>query len=206
MSGSPPSKRAKVEHDADDAPQRDPTEWTLQEHQQCGKDIHTWYKLIEFYIDEMHQKKMHRKTAHGRYHSNDEEIERTYSMCLFYKRKQRSSFDDFPSAFKSELEDCMYRDYDGKDGCTTQVYYNQSGKGLTPSDGPDPTPLDSKPYLTDEDHAKLRSLNLKYVAFMDKCIAHAKRHAKRRRNHSEFNKMKRFRERVFQHGLNESVA
>ena len=101
-----------------------------------------------------------------------------------------------------ELEDCMYRDFKGEEGCTTQVYYNQTGDDLRPSEGPDPAPLDDSPHMTGQDDAKIQSLNTYFVAFLDKCIAIAARHAKRRNHHSaEFKKMKAYRRRVVKHAL-----
>ena len=177
------------------------TEWTLQDHQTCGKDIRTWFKLIDFYIEEVHKKKMFQMKRTGRFYPNSPEVESAYRKYLFHNKKRRTSFDDFPCAFKCELEDCMYRDHKDKEDCTINVYYNLSVDDLKPSEGPDLTPLDPDPNMTDADHATLKNLNVEYVAFMDKCIAFAKHHAKRRKDHSEFKKMKKFRARVVKYAL-----
>ena len=58
-------------------------EWTLEDHKVCAKDIHAWFNLIDFYIEEMHEKKMVQKTVHGRFHPNDKDVDRTYKLCLF---------------------------------------------------------------------------------------------------------------------------
>ena len=177
------------------------TEWTLQDHQTCGKDIHAWQNLFDFYIEEVHKKKMHKKKRTGRFHPNSPEVDVAYRKYLFHNKKSRTSFDDFPCSFKCELEDCMYRDHEGKEGCTTNVYYNQSGDDLKPSKGPDVTPLDPDPNMTDADLETLKHLNVEYVEFMDKCITLALCHAKRRKDHSEFKKMRKFQARVVKYAL-----
>ena len=78
--------------------------WTLDEHVQCAKDTSAWFNRVNFYIDQMHDCKFEpKRQKKGKFKPLTEEADQLYCRALFYKKLGRSSFDVFPSSFKSPL-------------------------------------------------------------------------------------------------------
>lgn len=168
--------------------------WSMEDHERCSRDLTAWFNRVDFYIKEVNAKKCIRKRT--RYHPRTKSVASLLSKWLFYGKAARSNFDAFPSAFQCELENCMFRKYEGTPECTVSVYYGSVSDDLTPSGEADPEPLDNSPDLVPSDLATIQEMNRKYVAFMDKCIAVAKAHARMRRCNVTFQKMVKFRNHI----------
>ena len=95
--------------------------WTLDEHVQCAKDTSAWFNCVNFYIDQMHDCKFEpKRQKKGKFKPLTEEADQLYCRALFYKKLGRSSFDVFPSSFKCILEECMFREHEHDERCTTR--------------------------------------------------------------------------------------
>lgn len=78
----------------------------IVKHLKLSGDVHKWYNIRDFLIEEMHKKKSTLKRM--KYHIVDSLAKQYYLNVLFSNRKGNSSWDGFPSAFKCDLEEVLF--------------------------------------------------------------------------------------------------
>lgn len=156
--------------------------WSVDQHVECSADIRAWWNRFNHYTDEMHARKF--RVVRGKFKPNSKAIAKFYKTNLFHGYKFQSSLSTFPCSFQCVLEDCMYGEHDeaSDERVRNGLYYgNSRTSSVVPSGLLAPVPLSSEPYITDHDRAVIHELNSQFVAFMEKCIVHAKRIAIDRR-------------------------
>jgi hypothetical protein len=154
------------------------TNWSLQDHIQCGKEIHRIHSLHSWYVDEFHRKKA--RLNRKKFKINDVNDDSFYKKHLFYKRKQLTSWYFFRSAMDGLMFKCFANDTE----CTTDIYYGTSrytkhvGKCFS-----------DQPTMSQSDKRIILSHNKDYVVLMKKCIQELEF---RKYIHCDLNKMKKW--------------
>ena len=171
----------------------------MDEHASRARAINAWYQKIDLLIDQVHALKYTPKPKSNRgkrgkcdeFVPNSAIVDKVLKDRLFYGRTHRSSFDTFPSLFKSKLENTLFKDHP-KDA-HIRVYY---GVKSNPDELAVET-LDDAPYFTAADIERLRRFNSEFVAFLDECIAQADRYA----GVADMKRLESARDRVVRYGL-----
>lgn len=167
--------------------------WTMDDHKRCASDLRAWYMRVDYYVREVWEKKCVWKRT--RHHPRSKAVGSLLDNWLFYGKRSRTYNDAFPSAFKCELESCMFRKFYGDPDCDG-LYYGGDRRDPFPSGETAPEPLDDGPDLVPSDVQKIREMNERFVAFLDECIALARCHGRARRSNETFDRMVQFRDTV----------
>ena len=151
-----------------------PLTMTLEDHVKCANRIYMVSQEHSLLVAGFHKKKCEEGRGKKQFKPRSKADKAIYLHEIFYRKKSLSSIDTFPCAFKSDMEELMFRDHNGQEECTTSVYYNVSKRVSDAKIKKEFQPLSDEPMLTENDKLLIRNYNDKYLELMNYCMGRLK--------------------------------
>jgi len=146
--------------------------WSTQAYIENARAITRICASQDWYFHEILAKKVGKKGTVSTFNSQQDcDFFETF-FC--YKRKLQcaeSPWNVFPSLFRLEMENAMFKDHPDNECVKDTTYFCDSGDGWTLHHLP---PLSDQPILTDDDRRIIKMLNVEYVELMKRCVKKAK--------------------------------
>ena len=141
----------------------------VEKHQSISREISKDIIVNNSLIDQMHEKKFSKKRT--KYHPRNEKAHGIYKKILFTNKSKISTFDTYPSDFKSKMDSKLFEELKENGYSTTtddaDVYYGKVQETL----------LDEKLYglednteLTVKDKTIIKKYADNHLALLEKCV------------------------------------